>query len=234
MTTDPAPGGPLRSHGLSAPERKRVIEAARGGSVHLVWRSADGALRIEMLDGERSRTIGRRPTMDVVIDDARVSGLHARLECHNGEWSLVDDGPSKNGTFVDEVRVLARARLVDGCLIRLGTTLVAFKAPSVLEIAPTSPAGERSAIAALTSQQRVVLVALCRPLLDDLDARMPATNKQIAAELHLSVGAVKMHLRGLFARFELEGLEPNKKRLALATGAIEAGTVGRRDVAPGV
>ena len=43
----------------------------------------------------------------------------------------------------------------------------------------------------------------------------PATNKQIADEVFLSVDAVKGHLRTLFERFELGDLPQNQKRLRL-------------------
>lgn len=229
MTPDPHPEDPMRAHGMAAAERKRVIEADRGANAYVVWRARDGELRIEALDGERTRTIGRSPRMDIALDDPQVSGLHARLECHAGEWSVVDDGLSKNGTFVGEARVRARERLVDGQLIRIGRTVLAFKAPSALRIDPTVPDDDRS-IPSLTPQQRTVLVSLCRPLLHEPASRLPSTNQQIAAELHLSVGAVKMHLRSLFAKFGLELVRQNEKRSRLASDAIQAGLVGPHDV----
>ena len=51
----------------------------------------------------------------------------------------------------------------------------------------------------------------------------PATNEQIAPELHLSVDAVKAHLRQLFRRFDIEDLPQIQKRTALVRIAIEAG-----------
>jgi DNA-binding NarL/FixJ family response regulator len=68
-------------------------------------------------------------------------------------------------------------------------------------------------------------------LRDDAPGRLPASNDEIAAELHLSVGAVKMHLRSLFAKFGVEHLRQNEKRLRLATEAIDGGVVSRRDAA---
>ena len=214
-------GSPLRPHGLTPAERKRVIDASRSGGALVAWRGEDGDLGIQALDDERSLTLGRRPGVDVVIDDPQVSGLHARLECLAGEWSVVDDGLSRNGTFVNDQLVTGRRRLADGDLIVLGRTVLAFSATGSRRYAPTVPAGDPSPIPDLTAQQRSVLVALCRPLLDDVDARLPATNEQIAGELHLSVGAVKMHLRKLFAKFGLEGVRQNEKRLRLASDAVE-------------
>ena len=62
-------------------------------------------------------------------------------------------------------------------------------------------AGEVSAAATVSPAQRRVLVALCRPYKDGADFATPATNSEIGAELHLSVDAVKTHLRALFEKF---------------------------------
>ncbi|MGZ4182186.1 MAG: FHA domain-containing protein [Solirubrobacteraceae bacterium] len=43
--------------------------------------------------------------MDVSIGwDAEVSGLHAELQAFSGEWTIVDDGLSTNGTYVNGSR----------------------------------------------------------------------------------------------------------------------------------
>ena len=59
----------------------------------------------------------------------------------------------------------------------------------------------------------------------------PATNKEIAEELFLSVEAVKAHLRGLFERFEVGDVPQNQKRVALAERAFRTGSVTPRDLA---
>ena len=69
-----------------------------------------------------------------------------------------------------------------------------------------------------------MLVALCRPLKDSAYAA-PATNKAIADEIHLSVDAVKAHLRVLFERFGLDELPQNQKRARLAAVALVNGVV---------
>ena len=68
--------------------------------------------------------------------------------------------------------------------------------------------------ASLSEAQRRVLVALCRPFKDATGYVTPATNQQIADELFLSVDAVKTHLRALFAKFGIEDLPQNQKRIA--------------------
>ncbi len=68
-----------------------------------------------------------------------------------------------------------------------------------------------------------MLEALCRPCLAPGGPHPPASNEQIAGELHLSVDAVKAHLRQLFRRFDIEHLPQIQKRTALVRIAIESG-----------
>jgi DNA-binding NarL/FixJ family response regulator len=80
----------------------------------------------------------------------------------------------------------------------------------------------------LSESQRKVLVALCRPLKDSAYAA-PATNKDIAQEVFLSVDAVKAHLRVLFERFDLDDLPQNQKRARLAAVALVNGVVKQHE-----
>ena len=75
-----------------------------------------------------------------------------------------------------------------------------------------------------------MLVALCRPFKDDDGFAAPATNQQIAAELFLSVDAVKGHLRTLFAKFGVDELPQMQKRLRLAERAFQTGVVTEREL----
>ena len=73
-----------------------------------------------------------------------------------------------------------------------------------------------------------MLVALCRPLAGSAYAS-PATNREIAEEVHLSVDAVKAHLRVVFERAGLADLPQNQKRARLAALALVNGLVRQRD-----
>ncbi len=84
--------------------------------------------------------------------------------------------------------------------------------------------------ASLSEAQRRVLVALCRPFKESAGYVTPATNQQIAGELFLSVDAVKTHLRALFAKFGIEDLPQNQKRIRLVELALKSGVVTPRDL----
>jgi len=94
---------------------------------------------------------------------------------------------------------------------------------------PTQVAGQRLTLGDLPPTQRQVLVALARPYKHD-EFAVPATNQEIAGELHLSVDAVKSHLRTLFQRFGIEHLPQNQKRSRLVAEALQAGVISTRDL----
>jgi len=58
----------------------------------------------------------------------------------------------------------------------------------------------------------------------------PASNRQIAEELFLSLDAVKMHLTRLFSKFELGEIPQNEKRARLAERALQFGVISQRDL----
>jgi hypothetical protein len=221
---------PLGPHRATAAELKERAEAERRGHPFLVYRDSDDHQVIVMLDVERV-TVGRRPDTDLSLGwDAGVSRTHAELERLGREWVLVDDGLSQNGSFVNETRVVGRRRLANGDVLRFGRTLVAFCAPRATELEVTADVSDVMAAANIPPAQRRVLVALCRPLLATPPARLPASNKQIADQLFLSVEAVKTHLRSLSRAFAVDGLPQNEKRIALAERALAIGAVTSRDV----
>lgn len=223
---------PLAPHSLSPQELKELLEAERAGGPFFVFRDGQGLLGLfKTGHGARARTVGRSPEMDLSIAwDAEVSGLHAELQVAGGEWAIVDDGLSTNGTYVNGQRVNGRRRLRDGDRVRLGQTVLAFKAAATSPLRETVATADTPAPQELTETQRRVLVALCRPYRDGGNFTTPATNQQIAEEVFLSVEAVKMHLRALFGKFELGGLAQNEKRLRLAECALQFGVITRRDL----
>ena len=176
-------------------------------------------------------SIGRAPETALTLAwDPDVSRLHAELEISGGQWMLIDDGLSRNGSFVNGERLTGRRRLRDGDALRFGETLVQFRAPLQGASHVTAVAADNATAADLTESQRRVLIALCRPFKDNDAFATPATNQQIAAELFLSVDAVKGHLRTLFAKFGVDELPQMQKRVRLAERAFLTGVVTEREL----
>lgn len=186
------------------------------------------------LTPDRGRvTIGRSPHADLSLSwDAEVSRLHAAVEYLGAHWTIVDDGLSRNGTFVNGDRLVGRRRLMAGDVIRVGTSKVSFHDFGAVadDITRTSTAGAIPSARSLTDTQRSVLIALCRPYKHGAGFATPASNQQIAEELFLSVDAIKTHLRALFAKFGVEDLPQNQKRVRLAGLAMQSGLISDRDL----
>jgi len=220
----------LPTEDQSPSELKRQIELEREGRPFVVFRGDDEQLVIVPLPGE-PMLVGRTQPDGISLPwDSEVSHLHAELHPVGGEWLIVDDGLSRNGTFVNGERVIGRRRLRDRDLVRCGKTLLFFRNPAGTKRAETAMAAD-SAPDRITATQRRVLIALCRPLAAGSSFAAPATNRAIADELYLSVDAVKSHLRALFETFGVGDLPQNAKRTALAERAVRSGTVTPRDLA---
>jgi pSer/pThr/pTyr-binding forkhead associated (FHA) protein len=229
---DGSPGDPLAPHSLSATELQALIATAQGGEPFLALRPPGGPLDLVSLARLERITVGRSPQADLSLAwDPEVSGVHAELEPLVGEWTIVDDGLSRNGTFVNGIRISRRLRLRDGDRIRLGQTVLAYVFERAGERSETLAAVDVPERAPLTETQRRVLIALCRPYRDGTSFATPASNQEIAAEVFLGVDAVKAHLRTLFARFELTELPQNQKRARLAEVALHAGVISLSDLA---
>jgi len=221
---------PLAPHTATPQELQARIEAERAGLPFLVLRDGDGAQRLVELGADGRLSIGRNPSNDISLPwDEEVSRLHAELECIGGEWTISDDGLSRNGTFVNGSRIGGRVRLRDGDIIRAGATAIAYRRPSDELSSPTNIGAPRLSADDLPATQRQVLVALARPYKHD-DRAAPASNGEIAEELHLSVDAVKAHLRALYQRFGLEALPQSQKRARLVAEALQSGIVSRREL----
>jgi hypothetical protein len=223
---------PIDPDGVSPVELQERIRADRRADSYLLFRDAAGGQQILAL-GERGSqvTIGRAPGCDVCLEwDAGVSRAHARQERFGrDDWMLVDDGLSRNGSIVNGERLRQRRRLEDGDVLRFAETCMLYRAPRP-DTRQTVAVGTGSAEIRLTPAQRRVLVSLCRPYRDGGEFAKPASNREIADELVLSVEAIKTQLRGLFEKFEVEPLARDAKRARLVHRAFETGVISRRDL----
>lgn len=196
----------------------------------LFFRDDTGRQQMATLPSGASRmTIGREPGNDVELPwDAEVSRLHAQLERVGRDWVIVDDGLSRNGTFVNGERLVGRHRLHDGDVLLVGGTSMTYRADRAVRSSETMVADDVVTLLSLSPTQRQVLEALCRPYKAKTPYATPATNQAIAGELYLSVEAVKTHLRTLFHKFGVEDLPQNQKRAKLVELAFRSGLVSER------
>jgi predicted component of type VI protein secretion system len=213
-----------------AVELQAVIGAQRAGHTFLVARDGQNRQRLFVLEPQDGVLwVGRGEACDICVEwDEAASRCHAELRRTPEGWAIVDDGLSRNGTFVDNQRIAGRRRLHDGEVVRVGNCSLTYRLAGG-SAAPTRPAESPVAAPAVTPAQRRVLVALYRPLRDARGPASPASNAEIARELVLSTATVKSHMRALFAVFAVEDLPHNRKRMRLVELALRAGLVSVRE-----
>jgi DNA-binding CsgD family transcriptional regulator len=218
-------------HSLAPSQLARLLGAERDGQPFLAYKDSDGELQLEPLLGRERITLGRGEHNAITLGfDPEVSRTHAQLELVGDEWTVVDDGLSRNGSFVNGERLAGRRRLADGDMLRLGRTSLLFRCP--VAGAETTIAADPAALVQLSAAQKRVLVALCRPLAKTGEAAIPASNREIAAELNLSLDGVKTQIRALFATLGIDELPQYRKRTELARRALDLGLVSGRDLNP--
>ena len=197
----------------------------------LIYRDADAALQVVVLGSLSGLTIGRGSGCDLRLPwDEKVSRLHAQLDRVGADWTVVDDGLSRNGTFLNGERISGRRRLRDGDTLVLGDTSLSFRDVRGVTSQLTTVQDELLTVSSLSPTQRQILTALCRPYKQETAYATPASNLQIAAEVFLSVDAVKTHLRTLFQKFHIEDLPQNQKRVKLVERVLGLGLVSRREL----
>ena len=115
-----------------------------------------------------------------------------------------------------------RRRLADGDMVGIGSTLIVYAGAG--RPGATTHTARHAAPPELSAARRRVLFALCRPLFEDPFAG-PPSNREIAAELVVSVETVKSHLHALFELFEVEDMPQNRKRSELVRRAFQRGAL---------
>ena len=223
---------PVALYTASPVELKERLDAERRGAPFILFRDAHrGQHIVELPDGATRLTIGRREDSDIpLVWDGQVSRLHAELERVGGDWTIVDDGLSRNGSYVNGERLAGRRRLRDGDTVRVGETLLVYVSPGAGGSRVTDAPADIPTVTDLSQTQLGVLRALCRPIKEGGAFAAPATNKAIADEVFLSVDAVKSHLRALFRKFGVDDLPQNQKRAQLVARAFQTGIVSEHDL----
>jgi pSer/pThr/pTyr-binding forkhead associated (FHA) protein len=214
-------------HSLPPAELAQLRAAERAAATFVAYKDGAGTLQIEPLRDTERATIGRGEHNWLALTwDPETSRTHAQLELVGGDWTLVDEGLSRNGSFVNGDRLTGRRRLDDGDMLRVGRTSILFRTPTIG--GDTTITADRAALVRLSQAQHRVLLALCRPFAAPGGA--PASNRQIAEELTLSQDGVKTHMRALFAKLGVEEMPQYQKRTELARRALDSGLVTARDL----
>jgi DNA-binding CsgD family transcriptional regulator len=221
---------PYALHASTPAELMLRRDMERRGVPFVFFRDGDGTLRVhELRRGEGAVQIGRRSACAICLQwDSEVSRTHAELQPVGADWAISDDGLSQNGTFVNGERSAGRRRLRGGDVVRIGRTTIGYWAPVETSAAATADGHAEIEATMLTDAERRVLTALARPLREV--GGVPATNKQIADELYLSIPTVKGHLRSIAEKFGIRDLPQTHKRHELVARAFRAGILLDREL----
>jgi pSer/pThr/pTyr-binding forkhead associated (FHA) protein len=119
----------------SSSEVRRALADAesRGGALVVYWDDGGHERIFNLPDTGTAITVGRTTWADIPLPwDDQVSRLHAQFERVADDWTLVDEGLSRNGTFVNGQRIEGRRRLGDGDELRFGGTKALYRSPGQL------------------------------------------------------------------------------------------------------
>lgn len=141
------------------------------GGALISWRDADGTQHVLNLSGHPAVvTIGRRVECGIALPgDPRVSRVHAKLERVDCDWTVCDDGLSRNGTWINDEPLRGTHRLLDGDRLKVGGTVLTVRMPEGPE-SPSTQGATGVADGPGVSRARVV-VRLCGPLTVQVDGR---------------------------------------------------------------
>lgn len=236
---------PDRASGAELEARQR---AAQTGAPFLVFRDAQQRQRIHVLEGRGPVTVGRAPDAAIAVTwDDGVSRKHARFELVGddpaSDWTVVDDGPSRNGTFVNGRRVRGRVRLQDGDNLAFADTAMLFCAATATRRdtllapglprddttaaidSPTIVSGARLTRESLSDGERRVLAALAKPVRRSGGSAPPADDEKIARDTYLGVDTVRRMIEGMCLRVGLHRLPAEEQRRGLVEHALRSGVL---------
>lgn len=111
-----------QTHSPSGPISTTVQEKPHA-VLHITTRDG-GTMERELVKAETR--IGKGPENDLILGDAAVSTNHALIQFNGQKHHLIDVG-SRNGTFLNDVRLVEPRELKHGDVIKLGHCTLAFR-----------------------------------------------------------------------------------------------------------
>lgn len=195
------------------------------GHAYVRYRDGDTFRVVSLVPASSVLYIGRDEGCAVRIEnDGRVSRRHARLIFGAGQWSI-EDGPSRNGTYVERRRTVGEHILIDGSRISVGRTTLSFHSPATSTIVTTLVEHPTERRLHPTPTQRKVLVELARPfMVRSAEFGVAPTNAAIAAMLGYQVSTIRDAISDLYRQAGLTR-GASEQRAALVRLAIREGSV---------
>jgi hypothetical protein len=114
---------------------------------------------------------------------------------------------------------------MDGDLVRIGQTAIAFCDPGAGGLGVTLAPGELGTAPKFSEQQQRILRALCRPLMGDGEGINPAPDAEIAATTGIAEDVVTTELDHLGRSFGLGDMPESDRRAEIALLALRSGLV---------
>jgi predicted component of type VI protein secretion system len=201
-----------------ADELKVMLPSVREPWPYVAWDGVSGrTVALTLCAAASPVSIGRGARMDIVLAaDPAVSLLHAELTCVSGEWLLVDDGLSRNGSYVNGSAIRGRHRLRHADQMRLGHSELVFHRPREVVAIATGPPGPPP------HAHRTLLAKLAAPLRADPRA-LPATDTEIAYGIDAPLPLVRHALTELCLWYGLADPDHGRGRAQLAAAALSLG-----------
>jgi pSer/pThr/pTyr-binding forkhead associated (FHA) protein len=105
----------LRPQNVTAP----APQPATGPALSIIDPASSGRAAAETMLLRTVNSLGRGPQNSIVLNDVSVSADHALVSYRLGQWWVEDVG-SRNGTYLNDVRIDQPTVIHDGDVIRVG------------------------------------------------------------------------------------------------------------------
>jgi class 3 adenylate cyclase len=210
------------------------LAAERANRSFVVYHEPTGRQQTVFLDdGMTSVSVGRRPDNDIpLIWDTQVSRRHALMERLGDGWVLVDDGTSRNGSYLNGDRVEGRHALSDGDVLRFGDTVLLYRSPEParpVPAAPVEPEGVTTfgdnplAAIQLSDVERLVLGELRQAGGGSSTPSGRVSDEEIAERVAMSEDQLHAVVAALELKFGIEGPSDTQRRERLIVRAVNSG-----------